>query len=197
MRPRCTLRWRTFLGISMVSVLVPVELRRLVVLTRATLDLLLLGEETLELGVGLLHEGRSLAELLVADRGLVDRGRLVGRTAAATTGADHAATGRPRGLADGHRGLLGDLVLGRGLVGQDLALVDPDLHADAPERGAGLGVAVVDVGAQRVQRDATLAVPLLTAHLGAAEATATLHPDAERAGLHRGLHGTLHRAAEA
>src|SRR5205085_4307342 len=69
--------------------------------------------------------------------------------------------------------------------------------ADAPEGGAGLGVAVVDVGAQRVQRDAALAVPLLAAHLGAAEATTALHPDAERAGLHRRLHRTLHRATEA
>src|SRR3954466_3464068 len=108
MRPRCTFRWRTFLGISMVSVLVPVELRRLVVLTRAALDLLFLGEETLELGVGLLHEGGRFAELLVAHPGLAHRSRLVGRTVAATTGADHAATGA-RGLADGHRGLLGDL----------------------------------------------------------------------------------------
>src|SRR4029079_5367853 len=61
----------------------------------------------------------------------------------------------------------------------------------------GLGVAVVDVGTQRVQRDPTLAVPLLAAHLGAAEPATALHADAERAGLHRGLHRTLHRAAEA
>src|SRR4051812_13020385 len=177
--------------------LAAVELGRLVVLTGPALDLLFLGQETLELGVGLLDERRGLGEVLVADRGLIDGGRLVGGTAAATTGADDASARGTRGVADGHRGLLGDLVLGRGLVGQDLALVDPDLHADAPERGAGLGVAVVDVGPQRVQRDAALAVPLLAAHLGAAEATAALHPDAEGAGLHRGLHRSLHRAAEA
>src|SRR3954471_4890072 len=196
MRPRCTFRWRTFLGISMVSVLVPVELRRLVVLTRAALDLLFLGEETLELGVGLLHEGRRFAELPVPARGLVHGSRLVGRTAATAAGTDHATPGA-RGFADGHRGLLGDLVLGRGLVGEDLALVDPDLHADAPERGARLGLAVVDVGPQRVQRHPTLAVPLLATHLGAAEATTALHADAESAGLHRGLHRALHRPAKA
>ena len=60
----------------------------------------------------------------------------------------------------------------------------------------GLGVAVVDVGAQRVQRHPTLAVPLLARHLGATEATAALHADALGAGLHRGLHRALHRAAE-
>ena len=59
-----------------------------------------------------------------------------------------------------------------------------------------LGQAVVDVGAQRVQRHATFAVPLLAAHLGAAETTAALHADAERAGLHRGLHRALHRPPE-
>ena len=45
-------------------------------------------------------------------------------------------------------------------LGHDLALVDPALHADAAERRLGLEEAVVDVGAQRVQRDATLAVEL-------------------------------------
>src|SRR5262249_27332643 len=74
--------------------------------------------------------------------------------------------------------------------------VDPDLHTDAPEGGAGLGEAVVDVGSQRVQRHATLAVPLLAAHLRAAQASAALHAHAERARLHRGLHGTLHGPAE-
>src|SRR5947199_157125 len=33
----------------------------------------------------------------------------------------------------------------------DLALVDPDLHADPPERGARLEEAVVDVGAECVK----------------------------------------------
>src|SRR5262249_5523741 len=102
----------------------------------------------------------------------------------------------PRGLAYRHGGLLGDLVLGGGLVGQDVALVDPDLHADASERGTGLGLAVVDVGPQGVQRHPALAVPLLAAHLGAAEPAAALHADPLRARLHRGLHGALHRPAE-
>src|SRR4029077_6328890 len=84
-------------------------------------------------------------------------------------------------------------VLDRALVRKDVALVDPDLHADATERGARLGQAVVDVGAQRVQRHPALAVPLLAAHLRAAEATAALDAHAECTGLHRSLDGSLHR----
>ena len=78
----------------------------------------------------------------------------------------------------------------------DVALVDPHLHADAAERRAGLVEAVVDVRAQRVQRDATLAVELRAAHLGAAEAARALHPDALGAGLHRRLHRLAHGATE-
>src|SRR5919107_1759547 len=69
------------------------------------------------------------------------------------------------------------LARGEGLEGlalgtraADVALVDPDLHADAAEGGPGLVDAVVDVRAERVQRHPTLAVELRPAHLGAAEA---------------------------
>src|SRR5207237_1260714 len=50
----------------------------------------------------------------------------------------------------------------------DLALVDPHLDADAAGRGLRLDEAVVDVGADRVQRHAALAVLLAAAHLGTA-----------------------------
>ena len=83
-----------------------------------------------------------------------------------------------------------------GLVGHDVALVDPDLDADAAAGGLGLAEAVVDVGAQRVQRHPTFAVPLGAAHLGATEAARALHADAEGAGLLGVLHGALHRPAE-
>ena len=83
------------------------------------------------------------------------------------------------------------------LATDDVALVDPHLHADAAEGRLGLVQAVVDVGAQRVQRHAALAVELRAAHLGAAEAARALHPDALDVGLtHRGLDGLAHRAAE-
>ena len=47
-----------------------------------------------------------------------------------------------------------------------------------------------------MQRNATLAVELGSAHLRAAEATGHLHPDALGARLHRALHGLAHRATE-
>ena len=60
----------------------------------------------------------------------------------------------------------------------------------------GLAEAVVDVGAERVQRHPTFAVPLGAAHLGAAETTRALHPDAVGTGLLGVLHGTLHGPTE-
>src|SRR5687767_8613378 len=77
---------------------------------------------------------------------------------------------------------------------QHLALEDPDLDADRAGGGARDGRAVVDVGAQRVKRDAALAVLLVARDLGAAEATGRLHADALRAELHRDADGLLHRA---
>src|SRR6185436_13891646 len=84
----------------------------------------------------------------------------------------------------------------RELASGDVALVDPDLHADAAERRAGLVEAVVDVGAQRVQRDPTLAVELRTRHLRALETTGALDPDALGAGALGGLHALAHGATE-
>src|SRR5205085_2381766 len=80
---------------------------------------------------------------------------------------------------------------------EDVALVDPHLHADATERRAGLAEPVVDVGPQRVQRHATLAVPLAAGHLRAAQAPGALHADALRPRLLRRLHGPLHGPPEA
>src|SRR5690606_23211077 len=87
-------------------------------------------------------------------------------------------------------------LLGRELLGGDVALVDPDLHADAAEGGAGLVEAVVDVRTEGVQRHAPLAVELVAAHLGAAEAAGDGHSDALRAGALRGLHALAHRTTE-
>ncbi len=56
--------------------------------------------------------------------------------------------------------------------------------------------AVVDVGAQRVQRDATVRVPLGPRHFGTTETTGDLDLDALGAGAHRAGERALHRAAE-
>src|SRR6478735_1776229 len=105
--------------------------------------------------------------------------------------ASHGSDGR-RHARDDRRGR--GLALGTGAG--DLALVDPDLHADAAEGGLGLVEAVVDVGTQGVQGHAALAVELRARHLGAVETTRALDPDALGTRAHRGLHGLLHRAAE-
>src|SRR6185503_17852183 len=94
------------------------------------------------------------------------------------------------------RGLhLGEVGAGVAL-GHDLALVDPALHADAPERGPGLVEAVVDVGAHGVQRHAAVRVALGARHLRAAEAAGNLDLAALRARAHRARERALHRAAE-
>src|SRR5204863_1480480 len=98
--------------------------------------------------------------------------------------------------AAGYAGARRRLRLTLGAGARDLALVDPDLHADPAEGGLGLVEAVVDVGAQRVQRDAALAVELGTRHLGAVEPARALDPDALGTRAHRGLHRLAHRPAE-
>src|SRR5262249_809075 len=77
-----------------------------------------------------------------------------------------------------------------------VAAIDPDLHAHAAAGGLGLTEAVVDVGAQRVQRHPTLAIPLGAAHLGATQAARALDADTQRSGLLRVLHGPLHGRAK-
>src|SRR5512135_2691336 len=55
------------------------------------------------------------------------------------------------------------------VVRHHLALEDPHLDADDAVGGAGLGESVVDVGAQRVQRHASLAIPLAPRDLDAVQ----------------------------
>src|SRR5690349_8040511 len=130
-------------------------------------------------------DGRSLG-------GLGARSAVAARATARTVTATGVGTTAAAG-GTGAGGLLG-LALGTGAG--DLALVDPDLHADAAEGRAGLVEAVVDVGAEGVQRHAALAVELRARHLGAVEAARALDPDALGTGAHRGLHRLAHGAAE-
>src|SRR5439155_8633878 len=73
----------------------------------------------------------------------------------------------------------------------------PNLAADPAVGRFRLGEAVVDVGTDRMQRDAPLGVALRAAHLGAGEPAAALHLHALCAGADRGGERALHRAAEA
>src|SRR2546427_6548382 len=79
---------------------------------------------------------------------------------------------------------------------QDLALEDPDLDADRPRRRVRGGETVIDVGADRVQRHAPIAIPLGARDLAAAEPARARDADAVGAEPQRGRHRLLHGAPE-
>src|SRR3954453_5342844 len=78
----------------------------------------------------------------------------------------------------------------------DVAAVDPDLDADSAVGRVRVDLAVADVGPERAQRAATLAVPFAPAHLGAAETARGHDLHALRPGLYRALDRLLHRLLE-
>src|SRR6266496_539359 len=81
-------------------------------------------------------------------------------------------------------------------MAEDLALEDPHLHAANPISGVRLGLGVIDVAAQSVQRNASFAVPFGAGDLGAAETAGAGDADPFRAQAQRRLHRALHRATE-
>src|SRR6185437_13530067 len=97
----------------------------------------------------------------------------------------------PAGIALGHA-----LVLRHRVVFHDLALEDPDLDPAGTVGGESGGNAVIDVGAQGVQRHAALAIPFHARDLGAAETAGAIDADAAGAKPHGRLHRALHGAAE-
>src|SRR5919201_5430413 len=78
----------------------------------------------------------------------------------------------------------------------DVAAIDPRFHADRPEGRDRRRATELDVGAERVQRHAALALPLPSGHLRAAEPTSDRYAHALRAALHRARHGLLEHLAE-
>src|SRR5438105_3577017 len=83
-----------------------------------------------------------------------------------------------------------------GVARQHLALEYPDLDADYPVGRLRFGKPVVDVGAQRMQWHAALAIPLGARDFDAVQSASAHDLDALRAEAHRVLHGALHRPAE-
>src|SRR5471032_2471336 len=69
------------------------------------------------------------------------------------------------------------LVLRHWVVFEDLTLEDPDFDAAGSVGGESGGDAVVDVGAQRMQRHATFAVPLHAGDFRTAEAAGAVDAD--------------------
>src|SRR5580698_4339056 len=97
----------------------------------------------------------------------------------------------PRVVALGHL-----LVLGHRVVLKDFALEDPDLDAAGAERGERGRHAVIDIGAQRVQRHPPFAIPFHARDFSAAETARAVDTNALGAKTHRRLHRALHGAAE-
>src|SRR5262249_5779477 len=81
-------------------------------------------------------------------------------------------------------------------LGPVLALVDPALHSDVAERRARLREAVIDIRAERLERDAPEARELASRHLGPAESARELELHPEPSLRHRRGHRLLHRAPE-
>src|SRR5665213_3701562 len=88
------------------------------------------------------------------------------------------------------------LVLCHRVVLKDFALEDPDLDAAGAECGERGRHAVIDIGAQRVQRHPPFAIPFHARDFGAAETAGTVDSNALGAKTHRRLHRALHGAAE-
>src|SRR6476660_3596827 len=101
------------------------------------------------------------------------------------------AAARTRTSVVGHA-----LVLGHGVMFEDLALEDPHLDPAGAVGGESSGNAVVDIRTQRVQRNPTFAVPFLAGDFRAAQTTRAVDPDTAGAKAHGGLDRPLHRPAE-
>src|SRR3954453_3425050 len=79
---------------------------------------------------------------------------------------------------------------------QALALVEPHLHADGPVGGERLREAVIDVGAQRLQRELPVQVPFGPRDFSAVQPSGDAHLDPARAEAQRRFDGLAHRATE-
>src|SRR5207302_3306021 len=80
---------------------------------------------------------------------------------------------------------------------QDFAFVNPALHSDHTIRSASFGEAILDIGAQRVQRQTALQIPLGARDFVAVQSSADADFDAFAAEAQRRVHCLAHGAAEA
>src|SRR5262249_21109522 len=79
---------------------------------------------------------------------------------------------------------------------EPFALVEPHLDANRAVGREGFREAVIDVRAQRLQRQLAVQVPLGPRDFGAVQPAGDAHLDAARAKAQRGLDGLAHRAPE-
>ncbi len=81
-------------------------------------------------------------------------------------------------------------------MAENLALEDPHLDAAHAVGGVRFGFGIIDVAAQRVQRNAAFTIPFGARDLGAAETAGAGDADALGAETQSRLNGALHGAAE-
>src|SRR5205823_6210776 len=79
----------------------------------------------------------------------------------------------------------------------DIAAIDPGLHADDSVGRLRFGKAVVDVGAQRVQRQTALQVPLRARDLVTIQTAGDANLDALATEAQSGVNRLAHRTTEA
>src|SRR5688572_8022779 len=79
---------------------------------------------------------------------------------------------------------------------EHFALEDPDLDADDAVVGASFRQAIVDIRAQRVQRNASFTVLLGACDFRAVQTAGNAHFDTQRADAHGVRHSALHGATE-
>src|SRR5215469_4825095 len=77
-----------------------------------------------------------------------------------------------------------------------LALINPALHADDPVSGVGLRESEIDVGAQRLQRQTALQVPLFARDFRAVQSAADVHLYTLATETQRGINRLPHGPAE-
>src|SRR5689334_21503705 len=140
---------------------------------------------------GLLHARGGLGRGRSARGRAGGRGFALGAALGAAIAARTARSARSAARRAADRGLEVDH-----LAALDVALVDPDLHAQRAVGGEGRGGAVLDVGLQRGERHAPFALLRLTRHLGAAQTAVELDLHALCSGLNGRLDRALDRAPE-
>src|SRR5436309_3530514 len=88
------------------------------------------------------------------------------------------------------------LFLAAPLWDQPFTLVEPDLDSDLSVSRVRLGEAVIDVGAERLQRQLPVEIPLGPRDFGAVQPAGDTHLDTARAEAQRRFDRLAHRAAE-
>src|SRR5262249_266328 len=79
---------------------------------------------------------------------------------------------------------------------ENFAAINPGLNTDHPVGGVGFGEAIIDIGAQGVQRKLSLQIPFTTRNLRSVQASGDADFDSFATEAERRIDRLAHRAAE-